>query len=657
MRLPARRRLTRTAPAALVLAMAAAAWPVVGQQPVEFEVQSAAPLARRAVVRVSLPFARGVLPSAGAVVLDVDPPGTPPWPARPLLCWPDGSIAVLQAHVRLELPARGVLHAVARPVDRAPGLPGPPPPDSSGPALVPVWTEVEDPWGRTYVARWPTATPVDDLSSRMVRVYRIRAVHERDGVAFLGLTGFWVSVPAERRVELTLVLDNAAAVDATGPVLGPVRLRRFSFACGARDTVIRPRFARANALRAGPAPTADGQRLDLLGPSDQIYLGDRTGKAFRVDLDLRGRGLDPGGPLRPLPALAAVRRSRAFGAHGGPGPAGADAAATRPPRQHGEGGTGPFGGHGDPPDAAAQGTPRNAASALHNVLRWRSTALLARAEAAVLQQTLRPTPGATPRSPARTAPLRAGLTQRAVRRPHGFTALDYEHFSVDLLYDYYWLTGDPLARAELRRAGSGLLAVLEGAAFPTCRGEGWCLQAAVLIARATGDRELLRGVRRRYVERIAPSIAAAPAGTVLPQPGHPRAFGPLERFDSPWQMAALVHGLHALWRETEEPGCLPAVERSADIMVGSGWLDGVGPKALVSAADPSRYTLPVGYGSLEGTALLQAGGMVLAAEMVADRSTRRRLWRRADRIVGAVEDPHAGAHRWLQLYFDRAEAR
>ena len=45
----------------------------------------------------------------------------------------------------------------------------------------------------------------------------------------------------------------------------------------------RPRFAVENALQPA-APEGDGFRQLLLGPSDQIYLGDRTAKAFRFDL-------------------------------------------------------------------------------------------------------------------------------------------------------------------------------------------------------------------------------------------------------------------------------------------------------------------------------------------------------------------------------------
>src|SRR5262249_15700811 len=147
-----------------------------------------------------------------------------------------------------------------------------------------------------------------------------------------------------------------------------------------------------------------------------------------------------------------------------------------------------------------QGTARNGPCALHNLLRWQSPLLSLCAEGMVLQQTLRPTPGRNPARPPEQAAWRQGIGPLGQYAPHGFTAPDYEHFSVILLYDGWWLTGDPLARDELARLGRGVRAELQAVPFLTSRGEGWCLQSGVLIARATGDAALLEWLRRRCLD-------------------------------------------------------------------------------------------------------------------------------------------------------------
>src|SRR6185436_1422558 len=98
---------------------------------------------------------------------------------------------------------------------------------------------------------------------------------------------------------------------------------------------------------------------------------------------------------------------------------------------------------------------RNGPCALHNLVRWPAPVLWPCAEGMVLQQTLRPAAGRNPRQPVDLAAYRQGLGPMSQYAPHGFTAPDYEHFSVTLLYDWWWLTADPFARDELARLGRG----------------------------------------------------------------------------------------------------------------------------------------------------------------------------------------------------------
>lgn len=617
---------------------------------------------RAEVVRAPVPFARGALRDPDRVTIDGSR-----LPVLPLLRWHDGSVALLQAHVPVALDA-GEVRRLAVGLDGA---------DAPARELESEWffeeelpflLEVSDPWGQVYSAALRFSGDEERLSSPLVRVRRYTAVPTRDGREFLGIVAWMTTFAGERRAEMTLVVDNGAH-RSDAPALGPVRLRGVALVSTDRRIRFRPRFARENALKAPAALAEGGYRQHLLGPSDQIYLGDRTAKAFRLDVFVDGEEVDADErrraaeaatrPILAWPELAWLRRTEAFGAYGGPAPAGLDQSRVERASWIAGARYGPFGGHGDAENAAAQGTPRNGSSALHNAVRWQSTSLLRIAETQVLQHCLRPTPGFDVREPRDMAPFRVGLSERARTAPHRFTACDYEHFSADLVYDYYWLTGDPLALAELRRLGSGLMRVVEGVPFRTSRGEGWCLQAGVLIACATGNAELLEALRRRARE-LAAEIEGPPAMAAIAQPPHPQAFGTTDRFDAPWQMAALVRGLTAVHRATGDTEVAAAAVRVASIMAGPGWLEDVGPKYLVSAKRPDRYSMPVGFGPMEGTALMQVDAFVLAAELANDDAPRLLFERRAHAIVTEnkkTKRPATNESRWLQVYLDRRGRR
>lgn len=644
-----------------------------------FVVENRAPIERQQVLPVSMPFPRGLHAEVKAVSVNGEV-----FPCLTMIRWPDGSVALVQLHTRLKIPkeqrSRFEVHVLTGAesehveIDRPWLFPDRPE----------LSFEFRDPWGRLYRAKLEPDSSVGTegwlpgtsllRSRRYVSAFHL--VEDPKQVA-LTLRAYLTQYRGERRAELTVVLDNQSLA---GPAFGPMRFSEFAIIAPA-SLRIRPHFIRENLLREPTLIDGGGYRQVLLGPSDQLYLGDRTAKAFRFDLYAEGaqdsdreRELarwQVRQPLVALPDLAWVRATGAFGAHGGPAPvskitpslASAQLMSWRLAADFG-----PFAGFGDPRDAAAQGTPRNGPCSLHNVLRWSSAGLLAAAEGMVLQQALRPTPGRSPRLPEATLAWRQGLSQRTITRPHGFTALDYEHFSVDLLYDYYWLTGDPFALDELRRIGSGLLPLLEALPFATSRGEGWCLQAGVLIARASGDDDLLAALLERFERVILPVLGAASASYAIPQPPHPEALQPGVDFDLPWQMAALIYGFHALYQQTGDLRVRDAIGRVAMVMARAGWLDGVGPKYLVSASDPQNFSMPVGFGPLEGTAWMQIGAFVLAAEL-ADSEVDRSLFRqRAD----FLSEPHlvlgkdpsrasaiggAAANPWFQIHLDRRSSQ
>lgn len=644
--------------------------------------------------RVAIPWPRGLLRALPAVRVADDVA-----PVVVTMRWPDGTVKLAHADVRFDAePGITILPVVpvSAESDHAgvgvEGLAAAQERSVFGDRL-PLVAELEDPFGRLHVAELRLEAPDPALSTDRLLVRPIAvAPLVRDVVetpasggptqrveeVLLACRGYLVETLGARRAVLTLVLDNDPPDAAPERVVGAVRLRSFALRSTDPRLLALPRERETQGL---PPPAITLQRTFrqvLLRPGPGHYLADRTAKAFRIDLFLDGDEVDDAtrdaarlaveAPLFVLPELDWTRHTGAFGAHGGPAPVGEVELGRRPGvalagvlRSGVPFATGVYGAFGDAADAAAQGTPRNGTSALHNLLRWRSRALARLAEAAVLQQLLRPTPGLPARAPRSTGPFRSGLSARVLSRPHGFTVLDYEHFSVDLPFDWYWLTADPIARDELVRATRHLPEILAAVPFRTARGEGWCLQAAVLAAVATGDVGLLRPVLERLRAEVLPRLGGGPDEpkpwtAVLPQPGDVRVLGADEPFDAPWQMAALVLGLHAAWRVDGGDDLRDALLAVAGSIVDRGFVEGVGPKCFVAARDAAVFAYPVGTVPTEGTGWMVVPALAVADEVVGSATGDSRFAKTAEFLVRKNLDAHGAAlhgNPWFQVFLDR----
>jgi hypothetical protein len=635
-------------------------------------VRNPGPVAHSCVLTASLPLPR----QWGARALADLHVGAAPAQQRPLLRWPDGSLAVVQVQWHAVLPAgydeRVVVRCVPR-SDAPPAEAAPAPREADPwPAPLPLHAEVIDPWGRTYRAHFPV---LREVTRGLVRQQHGAAVHiEPDtGATLFAAELFFTTRQADSLAELVVVLDNARTCRAMR--IGPARLTRFSLITHDRRLRLRPQFAAENLL---PPPVAVhdaagavvGYRHDLLGPSAMLYLGDGTAKAFTFDV-CWDDDLSPvaqaaietrtSSPPHAIADLDWVRATAAFGLFGGPAPLLAQgdefaALAAGTWRAHAQ--FGPFGDFGVDKEAAALASAHHLPMALHDVVRWRAHDLLRIGQMQVRQGMLRPLPGHRSLLPPHSAGLRQGLSTRAMQRPHGFAALDYEHVAVERLFDLWWLTGDELVRQELVRHGQAIEAMLVQLPFTTSRGEGRCAQALAAIAWATDDAALLARAVRRVHEHVLPRLADSEL-VALAQPPHAEVFGGEAWFDAPWQMAALVHGLCALHRRSGDPALAAAAVEVARRMATHGWVEGQGPKYFVHAHDPQQFLLARGLPPLLGTAHFAIGAYVLAAELAHDDADLRLLfWARADSIVHGTFGklplpPQLGSDPWLQLWLDR----
>ena len=540
------------------------------------------------------------------------------------------------------------------------------------------------------------------------------------GRDFLTLTAYLTLYHGFSHAELQIVLgndylgsDSPKSDDPNLRPLGNVRLRRFSLVVDSLELAFVPRWIRENRLRP-PEPLLDdkgeqrGWRQHLIGPGAGHYLGDACVKRFPLVLyaplgNARERPQDDAerlrrasatalaqAPLYALPLLSDVRRSRALGANGGPAPwtAGARAAAAAQydkwrSRDH----FGLYGTWGDVAMTPTTGTPRNTPLGLHLAVRSSDRRLMLRAEGWCLQQGLRPyhlfglrvTPeddiylmGLPHRRGKRFVSKntlgRSKLSEESAKhrdklrvhpkRPHGMNAFDYEHMTVDVLYDFYCLSGEVWARDELDVLGWQLLGLLPRSKYGfsrpgTSRGEGWCMQALALCYRATGHEEF----KAHAIHRLrALEKARGKLGNPTAQGPDRRAFGEGVAWDAPWQQAAYVLGMAAAYRSFGHDGFAKLAVETCRYMATHGWEDGAGPKYFVTIEDPDRR-FKSGRGS--GTQEFCASALVVAAEIAHERSQKSDAQLFEKRLaelyrIYANKGPEGlAASKWWQIPLDR----
>jgi hypothetical protein len=560
------------------------------------------------------------------------------------------------------------------------------------------------------------------------RGYHYPADPSKPGIGrdFLSLTAYITVYRGFDHAKLVLFLGNdyqgrdnpGSSKNPNLYPLGTVRFRRFSLLVHSDKIAFVPRFIRENGLRPptplGGARGAEGFRQDLLGPDEGLYLGDATRKGFPLILFAPSGRRDQAAatseetlkrqtahamalfPLRPLPDLNNVRKTGAMNAHGGPAPATPDLpkkAIDAYQRWVSGPHFGPFGAWGDVAETGTTGTPRNRVIGLDLTLRSGNPLLMRKAEGFCLQQQLRPyhlfglvvdqnldvylaglplrnggnwVSGETlgrKRIPKAYERYREGLKLPWIG-PYGMNAYDYEHFTVDILYDYFCLTGSPWVREELRLLGQHLKGLLTPKKYNrrwvgTSRGEGWCMKALALCFYATGDPSL----KRHGIERLHKILDRDRGKGDLPyasrQYPHPNAFGKGVYWDAPWQQGAYVMGMHACFQAFGDPLFRTLAIDVAKFMAGPGWVEGVGPKYFVNVDNPKQYKLPVGYGPLGGTGEFENPAFVLAAELaetIGKIGEEKRFMDRAWTILEAHAHRGMGdlcANKWFQIHMDR----
>lgn len=152
------------------------------------------------------------------------------------------------------------------------------------------------------------------------------------------------------------------------------------------------------------------------------------------------------------------------------------------------------------------------------------------------------------------------MTQSGGSRAHGWEHFDHEHWSTDLLFDYWTISGDEWAKEELRQLGQSLKGVMRLRRYATAniqatRAEGWAMQGFVQVALATGDPSIEDFAMRRVREIVDPQRNSGHASRAMVfHSNYPGTRFPLNhRFYMPWQHGGLLYGYLGAYRFWQDP--------------------------------------------------------------------------------------------------------
>lgn len=667
----------------------------------EFTVQNRGGV-RTETVRVSVPFPWTQVTDLSSWSVEGEATA---W--RVLQHWPDGSVRVAQAQFTTSLAADESRDY--RVLDGAGSLAGPFEPHPVFAAAVPEFgAEVADTFGVRY--RTFFGEPAETLQeTALSRVRRFRGYHRAVadpgiGRDYLTSTFYLTEFRDQPLVLVDWLLGNdyLGADDPQGSgdpnlhPLGDIDLGRAAFLARGQDLLL-PYRPQTEGI--GTAQLAQGGYRELPVLQDTV-LADGQTRRYRFLLLVDDPAVDPQQraaaratasamietPLRPLATLASWQQTHALGLLGGPVTGPPDAAQRAEHDWQSWSGAnhfGSWGSRGDPKVTGQTGTPRNQPLTpdLAHAVQSGDQRLLIALEQKAWIQAARPLhlyglvvedadrillwdgvpvyPGSRDlsheslgRRALRAADPYAAYRTRVVagsQRAHGWQHFDHEHWTTDLVFDYWTATGDAWAHEELRQMGESLRGLLRPwgaltALVQPARAEGWLMQGVVQAWLATGDLRHRDFALGRLHVNLLPARPQHPSGAIDFDRNEVRTGFPLPHaYYMPWQHAAVLYGYLAAWKFFGDPLFLEVCD-GVTRCVEYAWVRNYDDPVFGFVPNGIRYYVPVEYdgqpvppgffdasigvqwgGSLlGGPSVMLVGGLLLLADTATDPATRER---------------------------------
>ncbi|MCR9246274.1 MAG: hypothetical protein NXI31_14680 [bacterium] len=690
----------------------------------QIEIQNPGP-ARSETVRASVPFSWGDITDPTQFSIEGLPTA---WLV--LQRWPDRSVRMAQAQWVENLPAGATIRRRLKPQPTS--LTGPFTPNPMFASGLPeLRSEVQDPFGAVYTTRLVGDGDVVQ-ETPLVRVRRFRHHHYAAaggiGRDYLSAT-FYVTEFRDQPLVLVDWLignDYLGADDPAGSqnpdhyALGGVDIDSARFAARGFDLVV-PYRPQEEGIGSGVLGAGGFTRFEVM---QNTWIADGQMRRYRFLL-LRDDPLQNASaqlaartsatammeqPLHPLADHGTLRATHALGLLGGPGPAPANAQLRATEDFNGwvnGNHFGTWGTHGDAAMSAQTGTPRNhplTPEAAHAV-QARDPRLVTILEQKAWTQAVRPYHlhglvventdeiflwDGVPLYPGSRDLSVESLGRRALRQDdpwpnyrsrvrggpnhaHGFTPYDIEHWSMDLVFDYWALTGDAWAQDELRQLGENLRGLLRPDGFFTsdlqeARSEGWVMQGLVQAFLATDDLRYRDAALDRLHDIVAPDRGGHDASRAIkvngsdPRTGWPQPHG----FYMPWQHGAMLFGYLAAWKHFGDPLFLTICDEITRC-VEYGWVRNVTQPPFGFVEHGLRFYVPTehdnvavpadhfdaafgirfGDSPLGGAHQILLAGLLMHAEVTTDMAAQSRALRYGELLLQLPLDDHDRWNKWF----------
>ncbi|MGE3174845.1 MAG: hypothetical protein AB7O97_19605 [Planctomycetota bacterium] len=619
----------------------------------EFSVKNEAAVERVETVRASVPFPQGGYANLDNVVVSGHQTA---W--HIMQRWPDGTVRIAQAQFTDVLPANSQkVYRVARDV---PALAGPFTPNAWVTQLSPgfqLGAEVLDTFNAVYRAYAGPSVTLQETP--LVRVKRYRTLHNPTTTPNIGRdylsSTFYVT---EYRDMPILTVDWIFGNDYQGAdvippgnldpnlrPLGMIDVRSAGFLVKGASLVLPYRWVQEG---INP-PEAAGGGFTRYRTLSNTWIEDGQTRRYRFHVLMEHPSASQPDkdrwrteiaamndhPLYPLARIETWQETDGAGLLGGPIRGPADAYARAEGEYQSWNNTphfGPWGSRGDALATGTTGTPRNSGLSpeLGHAIQANHHRLLQKLEQKAWAQAMRPYhlwqlqvwptrdillwdgipifPGSrdlSTESLGRRAlwaadPYAAyrSLTQPGGNRAHGWEHFDLEHWSSDLLFDYWTISGDEWAREELRQLGESLMGVLRferyGTRFPmAARAEGWSMQGLAQVYLATGDERVKTHALRRVHESVdVYRYKNHPSKTMQVHGNYPGTGYPgNNEFFMPWQHGGVLYGYLGAFRFFGDQLLLQIAE---DVVttVEYGWVTNYNDPIFGFIPNGLRYYIP-----------------------------------------------------------------
>jgi hypothetical protein len=692
----------------------------------DFTVKNDSTVERTETIRASVPFPATGYPASQLANLIVSGHQTS-W--QPLQFWADGTVKVAQAQFTDTLaPGQQKQYVVAR--DEA-ALVGAFQRNNWVAQMaggLEIGAEVRDTFQVPYRAFASGAGTVVQTSPLVQvtrhRVYHTAAPGQGIGRDYLTSTFYVTEYRDMPIVVVDWVLGNdylgadtipSGNTDPNLRVLGTADVRSAHFLCKGATAVLPYRAAKEG---IGASESLNGGYSGFRVLQDD-YLADAQTRRYRFLLGMAPNGANPSElarwqntvvamtekPIYPLATQRAWEETRAAGLLGGPIP-GPDDAFQRALGEYGSWNGanhfGTWGSRGDAKPTGTTGTPRNhpLGPELAHAIQGNCHQLVQMLEQLAWAQAMRPYHlfglqvgaeqqmtlwGGTPylQVPGESLGRRAMKNNdpypqyRSLSQgqpwAHGWEPFDHEHWSTDLLFDYWTISGDAWAHEELRQLGESLKGVMRlqyyfTAGVQPARAEGWTMQGFAQVYQATRDESLKQYALRRVHEIVDVQRKKSHASRALMfQENYANTGYPMShQFFMPGQHGAVLYGYLGAYKAFQDPLLLDVAEDVVQTVAYS-WVTNVQHNAFGTVAQGLRYYVPashngapvaanywdgsvgihLGDSPLGGAHGFLIGGLYHLADMTSDQTVRTQ----ALYYGGWLRGSPANLNRWYKWLY------